>query len=350
MKEDKDQGFSLVEVLVAVTILALVVAPLLYSFVTAVHINSRSKHSMEAAAAAQNAMEQVKAADWEKLGLTDHGDGNFSRESLENVNGKNFRIKTTLDANTYKRENDTEQKQFNDLELPDIYGMDRARDGIYIQSQEMDERALESFYLDSSSFSRMKRNMVLYIKDDGSHKPEVTLDIIYEYNGKTRYQERGAVLFKNAQGDKTLHGVYLFFQPMYTSGGGIKEEISVINETHSPAEIYLVKQENSKTTPGAESGYQIKVEVQEPYYDGESSGDWIPLTRIKTNLSDSQAVMTYNGAPEKTVAGNVYTAEELVGRQPLSGQVNKERIYEVKVEVCNEAGEIMAVLTGTKEK
>lgn len=350
MKREKNAGFSLVEVLVAVTILALVVAPLLYSFVTAVRINSQSKRSMEAAAAAQNVMEQVTAADWAELGLTDHGDGTFSREALETFNGKTFRIKTTLDANPYKRENDTEPEQFNDLELPDIYGMDRARDGLYIQDQKMDEHAFESFYLTDSSFSMMKRSMVLYIKDGRNHKPEVTLDIVYEYNGRTRYKERGAVLFQNASAEKTLQGVYLFFQPMYTSGGGIKEELSVINETDSPVDVYLVKQENDRTTPGAESGYQVKVDVQEPYYDGEEGGAWVPLTRIRTNLSDSQAVMTYNGAPEKTVAGTVYAAETLVGRQPLSGQVKKERIYEVRVEVYDEAGESRAVLTGTKEK
>lgn len=350
MKQKNDQGFSLVEVLVAVTILALVVGPLLYSFVTAVRINSRSKHSMEASAAAQNAMEQVKAADWQELGLTDHGDGTFSKEHSENINGKNYRIKTTLDANAYKRENDTEPKEYNDLELPDIYGMDRAKDGLYIQEEGMDEKVLESFFQEGSSFSMMKRKIVLNIKDDTSHKPEVTLDIVYEYNGKTRYGERGAVLFRNASEEKTLHGIYLFFQPMYTSAGGIKEEISVVNETDSGADIYLVKQENSKTTPGAESGYQMKVDVQEPYYDGAAQGAWIPLTRIKTNLGSSQAVMTYNGAAEKTVAGTVYPAEMLVGRQPLSGKVKKERIYEVKVEVYDEAGESRAVLTGTKEK
>lgn len=56
MKKD-NKGFTLLEVLVAVIILAIVVVPMLRSFVTAYRVNARSREMMRATTLAQNEME-----------------------------------------------------------------------------------------------------------------------------------------------------------------------------------------------------------------------------------------------------------------------------------------------------
>jgi prepilin-type N-terminal cleavage/methylation domain-containing protein len=55
-----NQGFTLVELLVAVTILTLVVSPLLSAFVTSARINSMSKTKHEATVVAENVFEGIK--------------------------------------------------------------------------------------------------------------------------------------------------------------------------------------------------------------------------------------------------------------------------------------------------
>ncbi len=60
-KGNSNRGFTLVEVLVAVVILAVVVVPLLNSFYTASRTNAKAKKLMDATTAAQNVFEELKA-------------------------------------------------------------------------------------------------------------------------------------------------------------------------------------------------------------------------------------------------------------------------------------------------
>ena len=57
----QNKGFTLVEVLIAITILAIIVAPLLHAFVTASRTNAKAKQLMKATTLAQNVMEEMKA-------------------------------------------------------------------------------------------------------------------------------------------------------------------------------------------------------------------------------------------------------------------------------------------------
>ena len=57
----QNKGFTLVEVLIAMTILAIIVAPLLHAFVTASRTNAKAKQLMKATTLAQNVMEELKA-------------------------------------------------------------------------------------------------------------------------------------------------------------------------------------------------------------------------------------------------------------------------------------------------
>lgn len=62
-----DAGFSLVELLIAVTILAIIVAPLLHMFVTSTKINVKSRQTLRATTVAQDIMEGLKAYTLEEV-------------------------------------------------------------------------------------------------------------------------------------------------------------------------------------------------------------------------------------------------------------------------------------------
>lgn len=60
-RKDSDAGFTLVELLIAVVILAIIVIPLLHMFVTSSRINVRSRQILRATTVAQDIMEGLKA-------------------------------------------------------------------------------------------------------------------------------------------------------------------------------------------------------------------------------------------------------------------------------------------------
>lgn len=62
-----DSGFSLVELLIAVTILAIIVIPLLHMFLTSTKINVKSRQTLRATTVAQDIMEGLKAYTLEEV-------------------------------------------------------------------------------------------------------------------------------------------------------------------------------------------------------------------------------------------------------------------------------------------
>ncbi|MDE6388667.1 MAG: prepilin-type N-terminal cleavage/methylation domain-containing protein [Lachnospiraceae bacterium] len=66
-RKNPNAGFSLVELLIAVTILAIIVAPLLHMFVTSTRINVKSRQTLRATTVAQDIMEGLKAYTLEEV-------------------------------------------------------------------------------------------------------------------------------------------------------------------------------------------------------------------------------------------------------------------------------------------
>lgn len=66
---NNDKGMSLIEVLVAVTILAIVVTPFLHSFITTANTNRKAKNIHKATVLAQSIMESCKAESLEDIAL-----------------------------------------------------------------------------------------------------------------------------------------------------------------------------------------------------------------------------------------------------------------------------------------
>ena len=71
-------GFSLVELLIAMVVLAIIVVPLLHSFVTSARTNAKSRSTMHATAIAEDVMEMFEAHSLEEMAEI-YGGGNTGR-------------------------------------------------------------------------------------------------------------------------------------------------------------------------------------------------------------------------------------------------------------------------------
>ena len=65
-----NEGFSLIELLIAIVILSIIVVPLLHSFVTSARTNAKSRNTMHATAIAEEVMEQFEAHTLEEMADT----------------------------------------------------------------------------------------------------------------------------------------------------------------------------------------------------------------------------------------------------------------------------------------
>lgn len=73
-----NKGFSLVEIIIAIVILALVITPFLNSFLTSATTNQKAKRIMRATSVAENIMEAIKPLGLEEIVLQLSNDGNPS--------------------------------------------------------------------------------------------------------------------------------------------------------------------------------------------------------------------------------------------------------------------------------
>ena len=100
-----DRGFTLVELIVAIVILAIVFVPLLHAFVTGAQTEAKSRQQNNATAAAQTILENIQAADTAALltsytaeiGSNGKATGVYTNKTTgKTANGSTFNTKVTL--------------------------------------------------------------------------------------------------------------------------------------------------------------------------------------------------------------------------------------------------------------
>ena len=390
MKAKKNGGYSLIELLVAVVILAIIAAPFLHSFVVSAKANAKARKVEEAAIAGQNVMEELKAADIETIKndpgttITEVTGGRiitFTSESIF-VGNRVFEAKVTLDstaaapapgATASDPEAENEITDYNRESLAQLYSMDSQYDGIYVQPADQDTLMAGEFGVVTSTMGNLYRNIVVNISKSGDDTA-AEVETKYICGGVEKYASpQRQYIYSNTDASVKLRNVYIFFYPMYNSNGTTaKETITINNNDCIPVNVYLIKQPQ---TTGNESLYKVNVRVVEKnrtqYLE---DGKLKPLTRVRTNLSPTAdltqtpqvyqqlAQLTYstdgvNFQPQKVVnSGGVsksFGAEELLELKNLNAEEVDDRVYRTKVEVYerDDAGhEVLVSLTGTKEK
>lgn len=125
---NRNAGFSLVELLIAVIILAIIVVPLLHGFVTSARMNGKARQTQRAITVAQDLMEGLKAYNIEELKeqFNDPMEGFYVMESKL--------IKGSIEEDTGREQNDPNYR--GDPEMPGIYYF--TLEGVQIQGSEFD--------------------------------------------------------------------------------------------------------------------------------------------------------------------------------------------------------------------
>lgn len=369
---NNQEGFSLVELLVAITILAIIVLPFLNSFVTASKTNSKAREQLVATTVAQNVMEEIKATSIEALEKDDNfvfddtlkkyvvtydGDQTFMR-----VNGKGYNARVLFDANAYKKAEGAANDLYNDQKVADISDMNILEDGFYVQYGEQDRTYAQAITDEINSNSvtldmvlkNMSRTVTFDVTSTISGNDNIaTVVMTCQYNYQGHTQTFKSTIYDNADiTNGTLRAVYFFYNPLYTSiAGNIKDNIIINNNIGAGKEaadvkFYLVKQMtgitnslNETITTTDQNNYKVNVAVNEP-----AGKETSPVTQVRTNIGwrvdkqdnayqaiDSQLVLAYTRGSATAVNGE--EAKTIVDYKSLSGEEAKDRIYAVTVEV-----------------
>ncbi len=152
MKEKKrygcqlnNEGFSLLELLIAMVILSIIVIPLLHSFVTAAKTNQKARRTMHATAVAENVMEEFEAHSIEQMrstytaaGYTEALDGDADGDGTADTGSYRFvGTDDTTTSGTFDLEvllNPAPYADINEAKLADIQNLAGTLNAVYAES------------------------------------------------------------------------------------------------------------------------------------------------------------------------------------------------------------------------
>lgn len=286
IRQLNNKGFSLVELIVAVAILAVAAAPLLHSFVTAARMDRKGQQVTTASLAAQNIQEVLTASPLEDvldgscfaapLGVnveTKTGSDGVPRFLLKNVSaaGTSYDALVSIDKNVYESVNQSAVPVFS------------AMDAVFTQpngENNPDTLAFESFsaFVDGDSSVDVSRTITLDIsKNEANDKAYASVE--YKYTNPF-YKDITQVFVFNIlpngyplTDDQTMN-LFLMYYPWTKSA---TETIIINNQDDVPVNIYLVSQ-----TPENKSQQLYVKQYQSRSYNRDE-----PTARLFCNNLDS---------------------------------------------------------------
>lgn len=387
------RGISLVELLIAVTVLAIVAAPLLHTFVTSANLMSGSRRYGEATSVAQRIEEAVEgnsnvsviegSANVKNLlgaaSITAADDG--ASCTIRGITAGSAQYDAVVTYTPVDAVNDAEITQYNEMdgtfaqpyaltEDPDILARNRFeaenigyREGSVTASRtiSVDVTKAEDT-VDGEAVTRAFVT-VAYSYAFGFEEPEYDADGIATGNYKAavwKAEDYQVALFPrgyDVTGGEPL-SVYLMYFPAY---GSAADRIDINNETDVPMKLYLVKQwpltsdeegETVKLDGTAltvkETTYRAEIrQFQSTAYGGGcelfTNAGINPVTGAK--LAAAVDYKIFKGRLWYTSAAGTLTGE-------LTEKAAKERYYTVTIEVykAGEAGAGRALYTATTAK
>ena len=366
MKKD-NRGLTLVELLVAVTMLAVVISPFLNTFVASARQNNKARETMRATTVAQNLMEGLEAfsleeictrinsaesgagsmfylpngyekhkevsnAAGEKSGTIENGSYVFKStpsntyvfgiQGMEE-DGRKYDARILIDASEYE----TGVTQSNDME---IHLMNETTDAIFPVSTSDDNTALTSKNWQLSDVERTF-NITLKKNASDSEKTDVSIKVVYK-KGSNSVDGKSLNLTYD-----TLEYIYLMYYPNYASiSSKVLDKFVVNYQIDKECNLCIVKQKYD--TAKTDHTYAVSLNVTDSNSDGKQR-----LT-LRTNMQDnlyndgtgSTLNYSYNGNTGVDDAG-VFLGFWNGKSQSVAGQTHQSNtIYKTTVQIFPE--------------
>ncbi len=332
------KGFTLLELLVAVGILAIVTIPLLTAFLVSVRTDQKSKLQMEATTVANNQIESIKASSIERF-LQDAGSPSPNEQGQyeivqtnQSVNHKSLQVKTVIDPNNVA---------YNEKELSNLYSISPTKDAVYVEDYTL-------FHEQERKNKRHDIEVKLSQKENGHM--EVRLVDSYDLLGDN---PREILLFSG----ESLRNVYLCYYPKTVISSQNPETVFVQNPDNIDCNIYLVC-----------LGYPDKGEnhyLRYRYVEKEATEEQKAHVNLCTNLPLAKAgkgiTISYielgdskqiSEIQEKEWLNTTTLAKNRIQVRDLANAQKETWVYQVTIQVYEKGkeGEPLAELTTTMEK
>lgn len=224
-----NEGFSLIELLIAIVILSIIVVPLLHSFVTSARTNAKSRNTMHATAIAEDVMEQFEAHSLEEMSdiYTDASPAGFTNTAVkddatgiwtytirdEKTTSGTYDVVVTLDPNGYP--------ELNEKDIVNIQNLAGNLNAVYSEAEDAAQEAYGYFeaYSGGRDIMEIARNTTktIEISIDSSR---ILLDLgdgesvetdVYLVTASTVYRCNSAIL-TGISGDYPQNGTdYVIF-------------------------------------------------------------------------------------------------------------------------------------------
>lgn len=355
--KENSQGFSLIEIIVTILVIALVVSPFLRSFFLAMNINGDARRLQNATVVCQNVIEEFKARTIDDI--IEYSDNVYGVEAsteellidgktytkyvfedweLTGADGETFYATITMDPTPYT--SDGEKTPVNSLTSPEFSSL-FGSDAIMLFKQYTDpDNELESYFrakgelseaeiatLSPQNVTKATKMLIDCVYDSSTdiYEYEVTLNITYTYNNdKSVLVTKG--ITKTYSGNEG-HSIYLML-PVYdtyntflgavSNVGGVSsyyasDKLDIeysytgVDDNKPPLGLYIAQQETEHhTSPDISAiiksenvtvldNTQTTPTARGIYSYDNSTSNFKVYTNIQKSTSDAASIMEIPG-------------------------------------------------------
>ncbi len=275
-EQHNNAGFSLVELIVVVAILAIAAIPLMRSIGMASKANARAQSIQNATSLAEHVMEEIKGSDINALvaangGFTD-GECTYTHPMSSVTQGENFIATVTISKKEYsgnttpaadKRDN---VKSANTLELPKIDEIDSLSQAVLSSEREFNryDTAAQSYFNerkpdynpldDAGTKATIDSKKVDIIKSsftEGGHNAvKVKATVTYTSSGREFVRELYTGSFVQASGDFIDSNIYIFYKKGSMADAIVIKDLSSYTKPGEPElshKVYFIRQDDTDT-------------------------------------------------------------------------------------------------------
>ena len=348
-KKNNNHGLSLVELLIAVTILAIIIVPLLHAFVSSARLNLKSQRTMKSTMIAETIMEEFKELSVEELvqlyapsqsSVSENGilytfsldSADFSEQETDA-----YRATVVLDPSKYSVDFGNPGSPtigYNKAIVADVSPITMEHSAVYAASPTFDKsvykifearnssaRAIDTTYATcNADFFEEKLNRTISVElskganvvdEQGNTIPlarvEMTVEYTYNDNATTKallptdlkYTEKRK-LFENTTTKKALDSVFIIYTPRYKAcnpalGAGAKQDtITIRNLSQLETTVSIIRQETENDAtylPAYLSQKKASITIIEaPTWSGSYTAATPGAILLRTNLITTNAL------------------------------------------------------------